>query len=78
MGASLVLEAFFNRSRIPLIIQCLNSCSLQSSLGGSTKRNFSVGPALSIGPFQKIQRELINFPNVVRRNVKPLYIVKKF
>ena len=77
MDASLVLEAFFNRTRIPLIIQCLNSRSLQSSLGESTKRNFSVAPALSIGPFQKIQREVINFPNVVRRYGKPPYIVKK-
>ena len=30
-------------------------------------RNFLEGPALSIGPFQKIQREVIHFPYVVRK-----------
>ena len=50
---SLVLEDFSSRSRIPPIIKCLNSPSLWPSFGWSTMRNFSGGPALSIGPFLK-------------------------
>ena len=34
------------------------------------KKNFSEGPPLSIGPFQKVQRETIYFPYVVRKNEK--------
>ena len=56
--ASLALENFFSRSRIPPITKCLNSCSLSSSFGWSTTTNFSEGPALSIGPFQKVQQEV--------------------
>ena len=32
------------------------------------KRNFSEGPELSIGPIQKVQREVISFPYVRRKN----------
>ena len=67
MDASLVLENFFGRSRISPIIKGLNSRSLWSSFGWSTKRNFSEGPALSIGHFQKVQREVSYFPYVVRK-----------
>ena len=70
MDASLVLEDFFGRSRILPVIQGLNSRSLWSSFGWSTKRNFSEGPALSIGPFQKVQREVIYSSYVVRKNEK--------
>ena len=59
MDASLVLENFFGRSRISPIIKGLNSRSLWCSFGWSTKRNFSEGLVLSIGPFQKVQREVI-------------------
>ena len=68
--ASLVLEYFSSCSRIPLIIKRLNSGSLWPSFGWSTMRKFSEGPALSIGPFQKIQLEVIYF-YVVRKNEKP-------
>ena len=57
MYASLVLEDFFSNSRILPIIYGLNSRTLWSSFGWSTKRNFSEGPAFSFGPFQKVQRE---------------------
>ena len=40
--------------------------------GCSTIRNFSEGPALSIRPFQKVQREVIYFPYIIRENKKPL------
>ena len=40
-------------------------------VGQSTIRNFSEGPALAIGPFHKVQREVIYFPYVVRKNEKP-------
>ena len=49
--ASLVLEDFSSRPRIPPIIKCLNSRSLWSSSGWSIMRNYSEGPALRIGPF---------------------------
>ena len=39
-------------------------------------RNFSEGPVLSIGPFQKFQLEVIYFPYVVRKNEKPPYIAQ--
>ena len=68
--ASLVLEDFSSWSRIPPIIKRLNSRSLWSSFGWSTMRKFSEGPALSIGPFQKVQLEVIYF-YVVRKNEKP-------
>ena len=67
MDASLVLEDFFGRSKISLII----SRSLWSSFGCSIKINFSEGPALSTGPFQKVQREVIYFPYAVRKTEKP-------
>ena len=38
-------------------------------------RNFSEGPALSIRHFQKVQREVIYFPCVVKKNEKLLYAV---
>ena len=38
----------------------------------STMRKFSGGPTLSIGPFQKVQREVIYFPFVVRKKVSEL------
>ena len=40
-------------------------------------RNFSEGPALSIVPFQKVQRKKIYFPYIVRKNEKPPKIVQK-
>ena len=39
-------------------------------------RKFSDGPALSIGPFQKVQLEIIYFYEV-RKNKKPPKIVQK-
>ena len=71
MDASLDFEDFFGRSRISPIIKSLNSRSLWSSFGWSTKRNFSEGSAFSIGPFQKVQREVSYFPYVVRKSEKP-------
>ena len=67
MDASLVLEDFFVRSWVSPIIKGFNSRSLRPSFGWSTKRNFSEGAALSIGPFQKVQREVIYLPYVVRK-----------
>ena len=61
-------RGFFNSSRIPPIIFRLNSRSLWSSFGCSTIRNISEGPTLSIEPFQKVQREVIYFPDIVRKN----------
>ena len=49
MDASFVLEDLFGRSRISSIIKGLNSRSLWSSFGWSTKRNFSEGLALRRG-----------------------------
>ena len=77
MDASLVLEDFFGRSRILPIIKSLNCRSLWSSFGWPTKRNFSEGPAFSIGPFQKVQREVSHVPYVVRKSEKPPEIVQK-
>ena len=68
MDAFLVLEDFFSRSTIPYIISRLNSRSLWSSFGWTTTRNFSEGPALSIGPIQKVQRKMMYFPYVARKN----------
>ena len=61
LDASLVLEDFFGRPTISPIFKGLNSRSLLSSFGWPTKRNYSEGPALSIGPFQKVQREVSHF-----------------
>ena len=69
-NVSLVSEDFSSRSRILPIIKCLNAHSLRSSFGWSTMRNLSEGLALSIGPFQRVQREMIYFPYVVRKNEK--------
>ena len=74
--APLVLEDFSSSSRIPPINKRLNSRYLWSSFGWSTMRKFSEGPALSIGPFQNVQREVIYF-YVVRKNEKLLQIVQK-
>ena len=71
MDASLVLEDFFSGSRISPIILGLISRSLWSSFGWFIKRNFVKDPSLSIGPFQKVQREVIRFPYAVRKNEKP-------
>ena len=49
MDASFVLEDLFGRSRISSIIKGLNSRSLWSSFGWSTKRKFSEGLALRRG-----------------------------
>ena len=65
--ASLFLEGFSSWSRIPPIIKCLNSRSLWSFYGLPTMRKFSEGPALIIGPYQKVQLEVIYF-YVVRKN----------
>ena len=72
MDGSLVLEDFIRRSRIPHIIYRLKSRSWWSSFGWSTMTTFSEGPAVSIGPFQKVQHRVIYFPIVVRRNVSEL------
>ena len=53
------VAVLFGRSRILPVISGLNCRLLWSSFGWFTKRNFSEGPALSIGPFQKVQREVI-------------------
>ena len=78
MDVSLVLEDFFGRSSIPPIIQGSNSRSLWFSFEWSTKRNFLEGLALNIEPFQKVQREVIYFLYIVRKNEKPPQIVRKF
>ena len=62
MDACFVLEDFISRFRIPHIIYRLKPRSLWSSFGWSTMKKFSEVPALSIGPFQNVQRE-------VRRNM---------
>ena len=67
MDASLFLDNFFSRSRIPLIIQRSNSRSLWSYFGSHTIRNFSDDPALSTRPFQKVQRGAIYFPYEVEK-----------
>ena len=40
-------------------------------------RKFSEGPALSIGPFQKIQREVIYFIYAVRKSENSRHILSK-
>ena len=57
--------------------QGLNSRSLWFSFGWSTKRKFLEGPALRIGPLQKIQREKIYFPYIVRKNMKSCHKFSK-
>ena len=42
-----------------------------------TLRNFSESPGLSIGTFQMVQREVMDFPYVVRKNENS-YSVQKF
>ena len=66
---SLVLEDFSSWSRIPPMIESLNFRSWRSSFEWSTMIKFSEGPALSIGPFQKVHPEVICFC-VVRKNEK--------
>ena len=68
--ASPVLEDFSSWSRILPIIKRLNSRLLWSSFGWSIVRKFLEGPALSIGPFQKVKLEVIYF-YVVRKSEKP-------
>ena len=70
MDASFVLEDFFISSGIPSIIQRSDSHSLCFPLGWSTIRKISEGPALSIELSQKVQREMIYFTYVVRKNEK--------
>ena len=72
MDACLVLEDFISRSRIPHIIYRIKSRSLWSSFGWSTMKKFSEVLALSIEPVQNVQREVICFPFVVRKNVSEL------
>ena len=72
MDSSVVLEDFIRRSTIAYIIYCLKSRYLWSSFGWLTMKKFSEVPALSIGSFQKVQREVIYFPFVVRKNVSDL------
>ena len=64
------LEDFSSWSRILPIVKRLNSCSLWSSFEYFTMRKFWEGPALSVGPFQKVQLEVIYF-YVIRKNKKP-------
>ena len=47
------------------------------TFGWYTIRNFSVGPVLSIGPFQKIQREMICFSYAATKNKLRPQIVQK-
>ena len=81
MDASLVVDDFFGTSRILAIIKGLNSRSLWSSFGWSTKRNFLEDQALSIGPFQNVKWSLllyskkkwkaaINCTNIIAYTVK--------
>ena len=55
----------------------LNSSLLWFTFGWYTIRNFSVGPVLSIGPFQKIQREMIYFSYAATKNKLRPQIVQK-
>ena len=64
---NIVLENLFSRSRIPPIIWRLNSRSLWSYFEWSIIRNFLEGPTLSIGPFQKVQCEVIYFHYEVKK-----------
>ena len=64
--ASPVLEDFSSWSRIPTKVKRLNSHSLWSSFGWFTMRKFSEGPVLRIGPFPKVQLDVIHF-DVVRK-----------
>ena len=64
--ASFVLEEFSSQPSILPIVRRLNSRSLWSFFKWSTMRKFSEGPALSIGPFQKVRLEGIYF-YVVRK-----------
>ena len=68
-NASLVQD-FYSWSKIPPVIKLLNSRSLWSSFECSAIRNSSEGPAISIEPFQKVQREVTYFPYVVIKNEK--------
>ena len=63
----------FSRSRIQHIIYCLKSRSLRSSFGWSTMKKFSEVTALGVGPFQNVQREVIYFLLVVRKNLRELF-----
>ena len=72
MDFSVVLEDFIRGSTIAYIIYRLKSRYLWSSFGWSTMKKFSEVPALSIGSFQKVQREVTYFPFVVRKNVSDL------
>ena len=72
MDASLILEDFISRSRIPLINYRFKSRSSWSSFGWSTMTKFSEGPALSIKTFQMVQHEVIYFSFAVRKKVSEL------
>ena len=75
MHASLVLEDFLSRyynltfilSFIVVFFQMIHNNKLQWE-----------GTSLSIGPLYKVQRTVINFPNLVRKKKKPPKIVQKF
>ena len=71
-GCFSCFRGLFQQVQDPAYIRRLNSCSFRSYFGWSTIRNFSQGPVLSIGPFQKVQHEVIYFPCVVIKNGNPL------
>ena len=77
VDANLVLEDCFSRSSVLLIIWDFNSPSLWSTSRWFRMRKFSEGPALTIGPFQKIQREVIYFIYAARKSETRRRILSK-
>ena len=67
---------FVGRSRISFNLRFKLSL-LWFSFRWSTKRNFSEGQVLSVGPSEKVQRELIYFLYVVRKNATNCSILYK-
>ena len=72
--ASMVISS---RPRIQPIIKRLDSRSQWPFFGWSTMRKFSEGPALSIGPFQKVQIDEVIYFSVAEKNENPPQIVPK-
>ena len=72
--ASMVISS---RPRIQPIIKRLDSRSQWPFFGWSTMRKFSEGPALSIGPFQKVQIDEVIYFSVAKKNENPPQIVPK-
>ena len=70
MDDSLVVEDFCGRSRIPPYNLAFKISFIKNFFRMVYNRKVSVGPALSIGPFQKVQGEVIYFPYVVRKKGK--------